>query len=49
MMIVAINAYQVFGEPLFLKGALMNAQWIEKTQLSTDGKLLHTFKMDKLK
>ncbi|MCC7454031.1 MAG: thioredoxin domain-containing protein, partial [Crocinitomix sp.] len=45
MMIVGLlDAYQVFGEPLFLKGALMNAQWIEKTQLSTEGKLLHTFK-----
>ncbi len=45
MMIVGLlDAYQVFGEPLFLKGALMNSQWIEKSQLSKDGKLLHTFK-----
>lgn len=38
------DAYVVFDEPLFLKGALNNAQWLVKKQTKKDGSLYHTYK-----
>lgn len=39
-----LDAYQVFGEQLFLNGALLNAKWIKKNQLNKDGSLMHSYK-----
>jgi uncharacterized protein YyaL (SSP411 family) len=39
-----VDAYQAFGDELFLKGALMNAKWLVKNQLKKDNSLFHTYK-----
>lgn len=44
MMIGFLDAYQAFGEPLFLEAAKMNANWLSKRQLQSNGSLLHTYK-----
>jgi len=44
MLIGYLDAYQAFGEELFLKAALLNAKWISKNQAKADGSLLHTYK-----
>jgi hypothetical protein len=38
------DAYAAFNEPLFLKGALNNVQWLIKKQTKKDGSLYHTYK-----
>jgi uncharacterized protein len=49
MLIAYLDAYQAFGEELFLKAALMNANWLKKNQLKKDGSLWHTYKNGKSK
>lgn len=45
LMITAFaDAYQAFGEEIFLKGALMNAKWLVKNQLKKDNSLFHSYK-----
>jgi uncharacterized protein len=49
MLIACLDAYQAFGEELFLKAALMNANWLNKNQVKKDGSLWHTYKNGKSK
>jgi uncharacterized protein YyaL (SSP411 family) len=44
MLIGLLDAYQTFGEQLFLNGALLNAKWLKKHQLKADGSLMHSYK-----
>lgn len=44
MQIGLLDAYQVFKEPLFLRAAEQNANWLFKQQIKEDGGLWHTFK-----
>ena len=44
MQIALLDAYTTFGDERFLKGALANAQWLDKYQLDKNGKLFHSFK-----
>lgn len=39
-----VDAYQAFGDELFLKGALTNAKWLLKNQLKKDNSLFHSYK-----
>ncbi len=39
-----VDAYNVFGEKLFLQAALKNAEWLSKHQTKKDGSLYHTYK-----
>ena len=39
-----VDAYNVFGEKLFLQAALKNANWLLKHQTKKDGSLYHTYK-----
>lgn len=47
MQIALLDAYQTFNEPLFLNGAILNANWISKHQLKEDGSLMHSYKNGK--
>lgn len=44
MQIALLDAYEVFGDELMLKGALFNSKWMLEQQLTADGKLFHTYK-----
>ena len=39
-----LDAYQAFGEELFLKAAMLNANWLVKYQFKKDGSLMHAYK-----
>jgi uncharacterized protein len=47
MLIGYLDAYQAFGEDLFLKAAEANANWLVKNQWKKDGGLLHSYKNGK--
>ena len=49
MLIGYLDAYQAFGEELFLKAALKNADWLVRNQLEKDGRMWHTWKDGKSK
>lgn len=47
MTIGFLDAYEAFGEPLFLEAALRNEKWLDKEQSQKGGQLNHTFKSGK--
>lgn len=44
MQIALLDAYEVFGDELMLKGAIYNSDWLLNHQVNEDGKLFHTYK-----